>query len=70
VLHPYAMAWYDRLRGEGASALDAMREALPLFARAPHTRPGDPAAGRRSLATPDRLDALPETANRTMPSWP
>jgi hypothetical protein len=57
VLHPYAMAWYDRLRGEGAGAVDAMREALPLFARAPHVRPGDPAAARRSLAAPDRLDA-------------
>ena len=53
VLHPYAMAWYDRLRGEGAAPLDAMREALPLFARAPHARPGDPAAERRSLAAPD-----------------
>ena len=57
MLHPYAMAWYDRLRGEGAGALDAMREALPLFARASHARPGDPAAERRSLAAPDRLDA-------------
>ena len=57
MLHPYAMAWYDRLRGEGAGAFDAMREALPLFARAPHARTGDPAARRRSLAAPDRLDA-------------
>ena len=53
VLHPYAMARYDRLRGEGTAPLDAMREALPLFARAPHARPGDPAAERRSLAAPD-----------------
>ena len=53
ILHPYAMAWYDRLRGEGAAPLGAMREALPLFARAPHPRPGDPAAERRSLAAPD-----------------
>ena len=53
VLHPYAMAWYDRLRGEGAAPLDAMREALPLFARAPHARPGDPGAERRGLAAPD-----------------
>jgi hypothetical protein len=49
------MAWYDRLRGEGAAPLDAMREALPLFARAPHARPGDPAAERRGLAAPDSL---------------
>ena len=53
VLHPYAMAWYDRLRGEGAVPLDAMRDALPLFARAPHARPGDPGAERRGLAAPD-----------------
>jgi hypothetical protein len=39
-LHPYAMARYDRLRTEGASSLDAMREAAPLFAREPHARPG------------------------------
>ena len=49
VLHPYAMAWYDRLRSEGAGAFDAMRQALPLFARAPHTRPGDPATQRGAL---------------------
>ena len=53
VLHPYAMAWYDRLRSEGAAPFDAMREALPLFARAPHARPGDPAAERRGLAAPN-----------------
>ena len=56
VLHPYAMAWYDRRRSEGAGALDAMREALPLFARASHARPGDPAAERRSLAAAESLD--------------
>ena len=38
-LHPFAMARYDRLRAEGASPLDAMREAAPLFARHPHARP-------------------------------
>jgi hypothetical protein len=53
VLHPYAMAWYDRLRGEGGAPLDAMREALPLFARAPHARPGDPVAERRGLGAPE-----------------
>jgi len=55
VLHPYAMAWYDRLRGEGAAPFDAMREALPLFARAPHARPGAPAAERPGLAAPDSV---------------
>ena len=33
--HPYAMARYDRLREDGLPPLDAMREAAPLFARAP-----------------------------------
>jgi hypothetical protein len=53
ILHPYAMAWYDRLRSDGAAPLDAMREALPLFDRGTHARPGDPAAEHRSLAAPD-----------------
>ena len=48
-LHPYAMAWYDRLRSDGAGAFDAMRQALPLFAQAPHARPGDPSTQRRAL---------------------
>jgi hypothetical protein len=48
-LHPYAMAWYDRLRSEGAGAFDAMRQALPLFTHVPYTRTGDPAAQRRAL---------------------
>ena len=56
-LHPYAMAWYDRLRAEGAGRFDAMREAIPLFARAPHARPGGPAADRRHLAA----SATPQT---------
>jgi hypothetical protein len=56
VLHPYAMAWYDRLRSDGTDAFDAMRQAVPLFARAPHARAGDPVAERRSLAAPAGLD--------------
>jgi len=48
-LHPYAMTWYDRLRGEGAGAFEAMRQAVPLFGRVPHARPGDRAAPRRAL---------------------
>jgi hypothetical protein len=51
VLHQYAMASYDRLRGEGVRAVDAMRQAVPLFGRPPHARPGDPAAGRRAPST-------------------
>src|SRR5215472_3551586 len=30
-LHPYAMARYDRLREQGMSPAEAMREAAPLF---------------------------------------
>ena len=48
-LHPYAMSWYDRLRAEGAGTFDAMRDALPLFARAPHARPGGPGRPRSAL---------------------
>jgi hypothetical protein len=33
--HPYAMAHYDRLRGQGTRPADAMAEAAPLFARPP-----------------------------------
>jgi hypothetical protein len=48
-LHPYAMARYDRLRGDGISPLDAMRETVPLFGRSPHARTGDPAPFRHAL---------------------
>jgi len=54
-LHPYAMARYDRLRSEGAGAVEAMRQAVPLFGRAPHARPGDRAAERRGLEAPAGL---------------
>ncbi|HET9895160.1 MAG TPA: hypothetical protein VFQ44_09515 [Streptosporangiaceae bacterium] len=49
VLHPYAMARYDRLRADGLSALDAMRDAAPMFGREPHVRVGDPAPVRQAL---------------------
>jgi hypothetical protein len=49
-LHPYAMTAYDRMRGEGAGQFEAMRDALPLFARAPHARPGGPSRQRPVLA--------------------
>jgi hypothetical protein len=54
-LHPYAMSHYDRLRDQGASPFQAMREALPLFARHPDPRPGQPAPARHPL------DAVPPT---------
>jgi hypothetical protein len=57
-LHPYAMARYDRLRDDGASPLDAMRETVPLFGRSPHVRPGNPAPFRPALG----IDAGPDTA--------
>jgi hypothetical protein len=56
VVHPYAMAWYDRLRSEGAGAFEAMRQAVPLFGRVPHARPGDPGAERPALEAPAGLD--------------
>jgi hypothetical protein len=57
-LHPFAMARYDRLRAEGASPLDAMRDAAPLFARHPHARPAYP---RRPLGIEaPAADAAPE----------
>jgi hypothetical protein len=45
-LHPYAMARYDRLRGDGMGPAEAMREAAPLFANAPraYDRPYVPRA--------------------------
>lgn len=49
VLHPYAMARYDRLRVEGADPLEAMREAVYMFAREPHARPGQPATTRPGI---------------------
>ena len=59
-LHPYAMARYDRLRGEGISPLDVMREAAPLFARVPDVRVGDPADPRQALTQETRPgDDLP-----------
>jgi hypothetical protein len=54
-LHPYAMSHYDRLRDQGASPFQAMREALPLFAAHPDPRPGQPAPARHPL------DAVPPT---------
>jgi hypothetical protein len=60
-LHPYAMTAYDRMRGEGAAPFDAMRDALPLFARAPHARPGGPARPRPALAATETPQAATAT---------
>jgi len=64
-LHPYAMARYDRLRGDGASPLDAMRETAPLFGRSPHARVGDPAPFRRALGANAGTDAA-QSADRAL----
>jgi hypothetical protein len=58
-LHPYAMNRYDRLRAEGASPADAMREAAPLFTREPQVRPGQPGTQLRLGAGTADPDADP-----------
>ena len=60
-LHPFAMARYDRLRGEGASPLDAMAGAAPLFTHEPHARPGQPGSRLRIGPAPASPDAAPQT---------
>jgi hypothetical protein len=71
VLHLYAMARYDRLRGDGISPLDAMRETVPLFGRSPDVRVGDPAPARPALGASNGQDASPSAddtpARRTEP---
>ena len=70
MLHPYAMAWYDRLRGEGpARSTRCARHCLcsPVpRTRARETRPPNAAAW------PPRTGSMPRpgTANRTTPRWP
>lgn len=53
-LHPYAMAYYDLLRGDGVPPLDAMRDAAPLFSRPARVRTGDPAPDRLALTAANR----------------
>jgi len=50
-LHPHAMARYDRLRTDGMTPLDAMRETAWLFGRSPDVRVGDPIPARPALTT-------------------
>ena len=57
-LHPFAMARYDRLRSDGASPLNAMREAAPLFGLQPHARPA-PTRSPLAIGGP-AADAAPE----------
>jgi hypothetical protein len=51
-LHPYAMAYYDRLRSQGASPGQAMAQAAPLFARPSHAHDA-PMAPRPALVAGD-----------------
>jgi hypothetical protein len=48
-LHPHAMSHYDRFRGDGQDALEAMTLAAPFFTRDPNVRTGDPAPARGEL---------------------
>jgi len=48
-LHPHGMGHYDRFRNQGLSRLEAMREAIPFFARDPNVRTGEPAGDRHPL---------------------
>lgn len=68
-LHPYAMTYYDRLRNQGADPLDAMREAVHLFAREPHARPGQPAAARPQVEAGLPADS-PAPGSGTAPGRP
>ena len=71
VLHPYAMARYDRLRAEGADPLEAMQEAVHLFAREPHARPGQPASTRPGIeANMPGTGFLPDAAEAASASVP
>jgi hypothetical protein len=49
LLHPYAMNYYDRLRSEGATPHDAMRQAAPFFARPASARPAGAGSARPAL---------------------
>jgi hypothetical protein len=50
-LHPYAMARFDRLRDDGVDRVEAMREAAPLFLRAPHVRKHGGGRARLAVTT-------------------
>src|SRR6266516_6678967 len=52
-LHPYAMARYDRLRGDGMHPIEAMRETVPLFTREPNVRTGGQRATERAALGTD-----------------
>jgi hypothetical protein len=59
VLHPTAMARYDRLRSEGVDPADAMRQAAPMFGYPP-----------RAHDTPHRLPRSLTTSTPVPPQRP
>lgn len=72
VLHPTAMARYDRLRSEGAEPAEAMRQAAPLFGYPPraHNPPYTPPRSITAAkpATPAAPDAGP-VQDRAAQPW-
>jgi hypothetical protein len=60
-LHPFAMARYDRLRGDGLGPAEAMREAAPLFALHPQARDG-------SYTPRPMLETAPSADNAASPA--
>src|SRR6185437_2794777 len=64
-LHPYAMAFYDRLRSEGHGQMEAMAAAAPLFARYP--RPYDASSQPRSALSAGAGAVVPLLADELTP---
>ena len=58
-LHPYAMAIYDRLRGEGLPRDEAMRQAVPAFLLDPRPRPAPRDAHEGRYLTASAAPAAP-----------
>ena len=64
-LHPYAMAFYDRLRSEDIGQIEAMTAAAPLFARYP--RPYDASSAPRSALDVGAGAVVPWLADELTP---
>jgi hypothetical protein len=64
-LHPYAMAFYDRLRSEDVGQIEAMASAAPLFARYP--RPYDASSAPRSSLDAGAGTVVPWLAEELTP---
>ena len=59
------MARHDRLRTDGMSPIDAMRDTAPLFSRSPGVRVGDPAPAWPALTASTGQDASSAGLSRT-----